>query len=354
MCHSRLAGCIGLTLIASFSCPSEASPVEHFYRGKTVNFYVGTGPGGGYDATTRLMAMHFGRHIPGNPSFVVRNMPGAGGIPLANFIYNLAAKDGTVIGMPQNGVAFEPLFKIISKDGGNIQFDPLKYNWIGNPVVETMVMFSSASSPFKTYKDLLSRPMISGTTGVQTDNALMPLILTRTLGAQFKLVSGYQGPADMYLALERGEIEGIGAAGYSGLVATKGDWLSGKKINLLMQFGLKSDARIGHVPMAVDLAKNAEDRLAMELVFSKYRLTRAVFAPPDVPAERIAALREAFGKMLSDSAFLDDASRQGTEIELVTAQDIHDVIRKAYAAPRAVVERASMLMSVETKPDAKK
>ncbi len=192
MFHSRLVRCIGLTRLASLSRPSEAAPVEEFYRGKTVSFYVGAGPGGGYDATTRLMAMHFGRHIPGNPSFIVRNMPGAGSIPLANFIYNVAAKDGTVIGMPQNGVAFEPLFKIVSRDGAHIQFDPVRYNWIGNPVVETMVMFSSASSPFKSYKDLLSRPMISGTTGVQTDNALSRR-LDRARALRGRLRAGPQG-----------------------------------------------------------------------------------------------------------------------------------------------------------------
>ena len=323
----------------------RAATVEEFYRDRTVSLSVGTTPGGGYDATARLIAQHLGRHIPGRPSFIVKNMPGAAGLVLTNYIYNAAAKDGSEIGMPQNSIVFEPMFKILAQSGANVQFEPLKFRWIGNPVVESMVLFSWHSTPFKTWKDLLEREMVTGSSGLETDNAILPSILARATGAKFRMVPGYKGPGELFFALERGEVQAIGGAGYSGLVATKADWLKDRKLNILVQFGLKPDPRIADVPLAIEFARTDEDRRAMELIFSKYQLTRSIFAPPGTPEDRVEALRSAFDRMTADPAFITDAARLGTDITLVRGVEIEDVIRNAYTAPPAVVERARALVA---------
>ena len=171
-----------VSLLVGFSMGrTVAQPLEDFYRNRSLNFYVGAAPGGGYDITARLMAQHFGRLIPGNPSVVVKNMPGASSLQLANYIYNTAPKDGSEIGMPQNTIAFEPLFQILSRSGGNVQFDPRKYGWIGNPVVESMVLIAWHTTPFRSYKDLLDKTAILGASGIDTDNAILPTILSRAL-----------------------------------------------------------------------------------------------------------------------------------------------------------------------------
>ncbi len=325
--------------------PAAAQSVEEFYRNRSINFFVGAAPGGGYDITARLMAQHFGRHIPGNPSVVVKNMPGASSLQLANYIYNTAPKDGSEIGMPQNTIAFEPLFQILSKSGGNVQFDPRKYGWIGNPVVESMVLISWHTTPFRSYKDLLEKTAVLGASGIDTDNAILPTILSRALNAKIRLVPGYQGPNDLFIALERGEIDAIGATGYSGLMATKGAWLRERKINVLMQFGLKPDARIADVPQAIDVVGTAQDRSALELIFSKYQLTRSVFTPPGVPADRLAALRSAFDGMIADSAFLANATRMGLDITPVRGEEIDALLTNSFAAASEVIDRARALVS---------
>jgi tripartite-type tricarboxylate transporter receptor subunit TctC len=343
--RDAVRGSLALALALSLSAgASRAGPVDDFYRGRTLNFYVGAAPGGGYDITARLMANHFGRFIPGNPSVVVKNMPGASSLQLANYMYNTAPKDGSEIGMPQNTIAFEPLFKLLSKSGGNVQFDPHKYGWIGNPVVESMVVISWHTAALHSYKDLLDKSSFFGASGTETDNAILPTILKRTTGAKLQIVPGYQGPNDLFIALERGEIDAIGATGYSGLVATKGAWLRDRKINVLMQFGMKADPRIPDVPMALDVASSAQDRAALELIFGKYQLSRSVFAPPGVPAERLAALREAFDKMTADAGFRADAGRMGLDITLVRGEEIDAIIDKTYAAEPKVIERARELV----------
>ncbi len=338
-------GAAACLLLGLMSPRAIAGPIEDFYRDRVISLDVGAAPGGGYDATARLVALHLGRHIPGKPSIAVRNMPGAGGLQMSNYIYNSAPRDGGEIGMPQNGIAFEPLFHVLSKGGANVQFDPRKFGWIGNPVVESMVIISWATTPFRTYKDLLDKTMVTGASGIETDNAILPTILARVIKARVRLVPGYQGPNDLFVALERGEIDAIGATGYSGLVATKGDWLRDRKINVLAQFGLKPDPRISDIPMALDLARTAEDRRALELIFGKYQLTRSIFTPPGVPSDRLAALRKAFDEMTADPAFLADAQRMGMDISLVRGSEIDAVIASAYDAPSAVVERARALIA---------
>lgn len=335
-----------VSLLVGFSMGrAVAQPLEDFYRNRSLNFYVGAAPGGGYDITARLMAQHFGRLIPGNPSVVVKNMPGASSLQLANYIYNTAPKDGSEIGMPQNTIAFEPLFQILSRSGGNVQFDPRKYGWIGNPVVESMVLIAWHTTPFRSYKDLLDKTAILGASGIDTDNAILPTILSRAINARIRLVPGYQGPNDLFIALERGEIDAIGATGYSGLMATKGAWLRERKINVLMQFGLKTDARIPDVPQAIDVVGSAQDRSALELIFSKYQLTRSVFAPPGVPADRFAALRLAFDRMVADPAFLAEATRMGLDITPVRGAEIDALLAKSFAAAPEVIDRARALVS---------
>lgn len=318
----------------TFAFPAHAESVAEFYTGRTIRIMVGFGPGGGYDVYARTLARHFGEHMPGRPNVVVQNMPGAAGLSLANSLYKTLPRDGTVFGTFNRTIPLEPLI-----GGTTAQFDPLKFGWLGSPSNEVSACVGWHSARAKSIDDLRKTEMLMAGTGPAADATIYPNLLREVLGLQFKVVSGYQGAADSLLAMERGEIEGFCPWGWSSIQSTRPDWLRERKINVLMQLGLRKHPAHPEVPLVLDLASTETDRRALELMMSPLLFARPFAAPPDVPAERMQALRLAFKRTVGDPAFIADAAKSKLDLEYVSDQEIMAVLTRLYATPRAVVER---------------
>ena len=317
-------------VVASSNAASAQTPAE-FFKGKTISLQIGFGVGGEDDLWARTIARHISNHIPGNPAVVTQNVPGSGGLLVANRIYNVAPKDGTVIGLMNRGIPFEPLL-----GGQGTQFDALKFNYLGSPGRDTTVCAARKDAAVKTMADLASKELIVGGTGSGADTAIYPQILSALIGLKFKLVNGYKGSHDIQLAMERNEVQGICLAFDSlsrGTLARQG------QINVLLQAALSPDPRIKDVPMALESAHSPDERKALELFFARAAIGRPFVAPPGMPDDRLAALRQAFDATLADPAFLDDATKQKLNVVPVTARQMTDIITHAYETPLPVVQR---------------
>jgi len=328
----------------SFAWAAKADAIADFYAGKQVFIEIGSTAGGGYDAYGRLVVRHLGDHIPGRPSVVAKNMPGAGSLKVANYIYNQAAKDGTEIGAPQNGVVFEKIFYTLSANGENALFDATKFTWLGSANESVYVTVSWHTSPVKTFQDMLTHELIVGATQASTDNYIQAVMLNKMFGAKLKLVTGYSGSSAVSLALERGEIGGVVGNDWSTVMATKPQWVTEKQVNLLLTVGLTSRPELNGVPSALDLAKTEEDRKVLELICAKYGMSRPFMAPPSLPPDRAKALRAAFEASLKDPKLLADAKKQRMEIHLVTGDEVEALVRKIFAAPPELAARARSVL----------
>jgi tripartite-type tricarboxylate transporter receptor subunit TctC len=315
--------------------PAGADPVGDFYAGKQITVVVGAGAGGGYDLQARLMARHLGKHIPGNPTFIVQNMPGAGSLQAANHIYNSAPADGTALALIQRGML---LVKLINPSGVRFEID--KLNWIGSLNSEVGTVLSWHTADVKTTKDLFEKELIVGGI-VGVDPETTPRLLNALIGTKFKIVSGYNTTAQIALAIERGEVHGIADWSWSSVKAVRPDWLRDKKVNVLMQVGLHKEPELPNVPFALDFVRNDADRKVMELNFTQKTAARPIVAPPGVPADRVAALRAAFAALAKDQEFLADSERSKLEIAPVPAEEVDRVVRLIISTPAAIAERYS-------------
>jgi tripartite-type tricarboxylate transporter receptor subunit TctC len=306
------------------------SPAE-FYKGKTISLLVGFGPGGEDDLWARTVSRHLTAYIPGNPNVVPVHMPGSGGLLVANRLYNTAAKDGTAIGMINRGIPFEPLL-----GGQGTQFDALKINYIGSPGRDTTVCAARKDTPVQTLQHLYSRELTVGGTGSGADTAIYPEFLSALLGMKFKLVKGYQGSHEIQLAMERNEVQGICLA-YDSL--SRGNLARTGQINVLLQAALTPDPRIANAPLVLDAVQGADERKALELFFARAAMGRPFVAPPEVPADRIAALRQVFDATLRDPAFLEDAKKQNLNVVPITGQQMTEIVMRAYSTPHQIVKR---------------
>ncbi len=300
---------------------------------------IGFSPGAIYDAYGRLVAKHLGRHLPGQPTIVVQNMPGAGTLRLANYLYTVAPKDGSTIGLFARGIPMQPLL-----DPQGIQFDALKFNWLGSASQEVSVVMAGASTSFKTIEDARRREMVLSASGTGADTAIFPFILNGVIGTKFKVVTGYPGNADMLLALERGEVDGNAGTSWTTLLSIKPDWIRDKKVTLLLQLANKKHPDLSQVPLVFDYAANESDRQVLDLVLSRQRMAYPFTAPPDVPPDRLQALRRAFDATMTDPEFLAEAKRQNLEINPVSAAEIAAIMRTVYASPPEVTARARALL----------
>ncbi len=337
---ARCAGCVlacttGLLAFDAFA----QDAVADFYRGKTITIGVGFTVGGGYDLHARTLARHMGRHIPGNPTIVVKNVPGAAGLTLANQLANVAPKDGTEIATFDRAIPLEPL---VAPE--RARFDSLKLNWIGSTDNDVSTCFSWHESPVKTFADVQKRELLVGGIGTGGNSYIYPKVLNAVLGAKFKVVSGYPGSAEVLLAMERGETESFCSMGFVTLEYTKPQWVRDKKVNQLVQLGLAKNKNHMDVPLALDLAKTAEDRQALEFVVSPNLFARPFVAPPGVPAVRVAALRKAFNATLDDADYLAEAKQRKMQILLVRGEEIEDVLKRLYSMPRPVMDRIKEAM----------
>jgi len=314
--------------------PAAAQTTADFYRGKTITISVGLGPGGGYDRHARTLARHIGKHIPGNPAVVVKNVPGAGGLVLANALYNIAPKDGTEFGTFSRSIPLDPLL-------GNPQarFDPLKFLWLGSTSNEINTCVAWHTAPVKNIDDLKKLELLVAGTGPLVDTVIYPTLLNAITGTKFKIVQGYKGSADALLAMENGETQGFCAWGWVTMNVERPDWVRERKVIPLVQFGLRKHPDHPDTPLAQDLAATLQDRQAIELVVSPLLFARPFAAPPGLPTDRAAALRSAFEAAVKDPEFIAEADKQKLEPELVTGVEIDATLSRLYKTPKAVIDR---------------
>jgi tripartite-type tricarboxylate transporter receptor subunit TctC len=332
----RLTAALAL-LGACLAAPAaQADPVADFYRGRTVQLVIGYSTGGGYDTYARALARYLGKHIPGNPTIVPQNMPGAGSLKAMNFLYAVAPKDGSTFGTIGRGIPLEPLL-----GGEGARFDPNKMNWIGSITNEVSICMSWHTSPIRSFDDLMTRELVVGSTGSGSDTEILPTAARAILGAKFKIVAGYPGGADVLLAIERGEVAGRCGWSWSSVAATRPSWIKEDKMHILFQVGLERHHDLPDVPLILELAKTDQQRAALKLIFSQQLLARPFVAPPGVPAERVAALRQAFDETMTDPDFAAEARRIELEVNPIGGAPLQALLAEVYASPPDVVALAT-------------
>lgn len=328
-----------MVLLALAAMQANAQPVADFYKGKTINMIIGGSTGGGYDVLGRSIAQFIGRHIPGNPSIVARNMPGAGGMLAMNYMFNNAEKDGTVIGVVQSNTPLGPLFG--TKEA---RYDAQKFAWLGTPSVEIAVVVVWHTVPVNTVEDLRKRETTMGVSGTQSTQAFLGRLMNATMGTKMKIVYGYKGLSDTFLAMERGELDGYPGVYYSALSSTRPDWLPKGLAKAIVQIGPDRLAELPKVPSAIDYVTNPDDRQLVEAAVATQALGRPLVMAPGAPSERVAAMRKALSDTFADPDFQAHARKIGLIVNAPrTGQELQDVIAKAYAAPPAVVDRLRKL-----------
>ena len=291
--------CIPIAVLWSRRCsmasPASAQSVAEFYKDKTVTLLSSSAPGGGYDTLSRIIANHLGKHLPGSPAVVVKNMAGAGGIVATNHLYNVAAKDGTVIGGVQNNTPFEPLF-----GAKGPSYDPLKFNWLGTPSIEVAILTVWHKAPVSTWQEAQKIEFTVGSSGVNSTPSFYGRLLNETLGLKQKIIVGYQSQTHAFLAMERGEVDGYPSVFYNSLMATRPNWLKDKMVKLLVQMGLEKEPNIPDVPFALDLLTNPDDKLLSIAAYAPLQAGRPYLMPPGVPADRVAAMQKAMMDTFKD------------------------------------------------------
>jgi tripartite-type tricarboxylate transporter receptor subunit TctC len=313
--------------------------VAAFYKGKTVAMVVATASGGGVDLIGRLVARHLQHHIPGKPAIVVQNMPGAGGVQMANNLFHAAARDGTVIGAPLNGMPTSPLLAPkISR------FDPTQFHWIGSMYRSNNVAYVWHQSPVQNLDQLKTQEAIIGTAGPGSGSYDLSLLSREVLGLKYRLVRGYKSSTDINLAMERGEIHAQ-IVGWDSLKAQRPEWVRDKSITIIGHFSLEDPPELRPFPRIVDLAKTEADRQALRLVLARQAHGRPYFLPPEVPAARVEALRRAFDATMRDPAFLAEAMAMKVDVDPMTGEDVQALVEQVHrTTPAAVVERVRKLM----------
>ena len=314
---------------------ARAETVEEFYKRTPLTMYVGSGAGGGFDEIGRAFGPRFARHLPGNPAFVVKNMPGAGGLLNVNFMYNSAPRDGSVFAAPFNTVFMLPLF-----GDPAAKFDPREFTWLGSLDKQTGTCVVWHTSSVKTLEDAQQREVLVGATGTNSTPAIFSNVLNTLLHTKLKIINGY-ATNELRFALERGETEGICGLAWQTYKAVSPAWVSEGSIRPIAQLGLTVNKDLPDVPMAIDMLKNESDRKVFELTVLPQEFGRPFMAPPDIPADRAAAMRKAFAETLRDPEFLADAAKIRLSLDPMSGDDIRALLDRAYAEPKDVIERAA-------------
>jgi predicted outer membrane repeat protein len=315
---------------------ARGQSAEDFFKTASLSMYVGSGGGGGYDAIARLVARHMSRYLPGNPNFVIKNMPTAAGVASANFIYNSAPRDGSAILAAQNASLMLPLY-----NSPVAHYDPRKLEWIGSTDKQQAICVTWVTSPIKTLEDATKRDVPVAATGVSAGPGVYPKILNALFATKFKVISGYD-TGSMRLAVEKGEVEGICGLAWQTYKAISFDWIENRKLNVLVQLGLEKNAELRDVPLAVDLLKDPDDRKVLELIVLPQEFGRPFVAPPGVPADRMAVYRKAFQAVLKDEQFRAESAKQRLSVEPLDDKQIQALLERAYAAPKPIHDRAAV------------
>jgi tripartite-type tricarboxylate transporter receptor subunit TctC len=341
--HTYLLG-VAVVALGLTASVAYAQTVEEFYSDNVLEMYNGFSVGSGYDNHNRLIARHIGKHIPGNPTVVPLNMEGAGSLKLANWLYNAAPKDGTALGLIARGIPFEPL--VGGAPPETLRFEATKFTWIGSTTDEVSVCAAWERAGIDEFSQLYDKELITGGVGIGGDPDVYPRILEDVVGAQFRIVSGYPGGADLLYAMERGEVDGRCGWSWASLVSTNQRWLDEGKVKILLQMSLEPlpELTAMGVPWVMDLAKNDEDLQLFRMIFARGAVGRPFLAPPDIPADRAAALRKAFEDTVADPEFLADAMQARLEITPMTGDDAQALIEEVYSTPPHIIERAREIL----------
>ncbi|MGH6767482.1 MAG: Bug family tripartite tricarboxylate transporter substrate binding protein [Xanthobacteraceae bacterium] len=323
----------GLLLISG-TIVARSQSAEQFYKGKQLTMVVYSPAGSAYDIYARVLIRHMGKHIPGNPTFVVQYVVGAGGLKAIEYLHRIAPKDGSVMGTVGRGLPFEPFL------GRNeLKYDPLRLTWIGSMNREATLAMSWHTAKVKTFEDLRKTELLVPGTGAGADSEIIPRAFNSLAGTKFKIISGYRNSTEAALAMERGELEGMAYWSWTAVRSIHPTWVPEKKINLLFHTGTKPIPDLPDVRLIRNLVKNPTDKQALEFLLAREILGRPFLAPPDIPRDRVAAIRKAFDATMRDPAFLADAKKTKLDVDLVTGQEVDTVLKNASTAPTGVVAR---------------
>jgi tripartite-type tricarboxylate transporter receptor subunit TctC len=340
LARAVLAGSLAISALALSPPLAHAQGPADFYKGRNLDLMIGYSVGGGYDVYARMIARHLGRHLPAEPTVVPKNMEGAGSLRLANWLYNVAAKDGGVLATIGRGTGFDPLLGHKAA-----QFDGTKFNWIGSANDEVSVCVAwTARAKVKKFDDLVKTELTVGGTGSAADTDQFPRILNGVLGTKMKIITGYPGGNDVNLAMERGEVDGRCGWSWSSVKSTRASWLADKKITILMQLSLSKHPDLPDVPLVTDLATTEEQRQILRLIFARQVMGRPYLAPPGVPADRVAALRSAFMGTMADREFLAEAEKAQLEITPVSGEAVQKLVGEVYQTPPEIAKKAADLL----------
>jgi len=318
---------------------ARADAVSDFYAGKSISLIISTGVGGGVDTNARIIARHLGNHIPGNPGVVPKNMTGAGHLQATNYVYAQAPRDGTSLGaILPTFVGYQVL------DGRGAQYDARNFNFLGSSDVENANLYTWSTLGIKRIEEIRTREVLMGATGAGSYTMLYPTLLNNVLGYKFKIVSGYKSTNEIHLAMERGEVFGRAGNFFSSLKSQNPDWLPGKKIDMLLQFGSVRDPEWPDLPLLTDLATNDEQRAIFKLFSAEVALGKIYLTTPGVPADRLAALRKAFEETLRDPAYIDDARKVEMQVRPLTHQQVKALADEIVNLPADLVAKAKMAM----------
>jgi tripartite-type tricarboxylate transporter receptor subunit TctC len=328
--------CAIVAALLGLVAPAQA--VEEFYRGKQIDLVIGYSPGGTYDLYARLVARHLGNFIPGKPRIVPRNMPGAGSRAAATWVYKVAPRNGLVIATADQSLSIGQAL-----GDRHLAIDTTKFIYIGNPNEDNNTTVTWHTSGVRTIEDARRRQVVMGATGGSTSSQY-PKAMNALVGTKFKIIVGYPGGNDINLAMERGEVDGRGSNAWGAWKSTRPLWLSEKKINILVQIGLKKAPDLPDVPLLMDLASNPEDRSLLKVLSASTAIGRPIFTTPDVPADRVRALREAFDRMIKDPGFLSDAKKEHFDIDPVPGQQLQSIVQEIVSMPKPLAGRLQTII----------
>jgi tripartite-type tricarboxylate transporter receptor subunit TctC len=327
---------LAVAALFAFAAPHQAA-AQDIFAGKPLSIVVGFGTGGGYDLWARTLGRHIGRHLPGRPAVVTQNMTGAGSLNAANHLYNVAPRDGSTLGIIARDAVLAPL---MNQRGA--RFDATKFSWIGSPTLEANVCIVYHTARVQAFDDLLRTEAILGSTGFGSGASVYPRALNALLGTRFKLITGFTSTSDVFLAMERGEVDG-NCESLDSIVSRRPDWFTTGKVKVLFEGG--TEPHLKDVPFILDRARNEEERLALRLLYAGQGFGRPFLAPPDLPADRIAMLRTAFDATMKDAAFAEDVRRQGFELDPKSGENLAALVKSVYATPKAIVDRVANLVN---------
>jgi tripartite-type tricarboxylate transporter receptor subunit TctC len=347
-----LAALTTALLTATSTTAFAQSDVAEFYRGKTIRLVIGYGTGGGYDVYGKFFARYLGEHIPGKPTVIAQNMPGAGSRSAANWLYKVAPKDGTVLAVLGQAT---PADQALGQPG--VQFDARQFNWIGNMVAVNNIMITWAESGIRTIDDAKKKSIAIGASGASSPSVIYPTVTNNLLGTQFKIVSGYPGGGDIMIALERREVDGRGSDSWASLKSNNPGWIKDKKVNILFQVGSHREKDLPDPPLLTELAQNDEQKQVLEVVSGDAAVGRPILTAPDVPAERVAALRKAFDDTMRDPAFQAAAEKAGLHFNPVGGEELQRIVVRIVSPSPAIIEKVKDAIrprNLQTLPGAKK